>query len=277
MDFFVDYEGRPMFPVIRSSTDPRVDRFAIQSIFASRFNALENTQGKGWRRAIAPVIYKEKPDGARGGLVYLRYLADQVPVIDASSPESWAFVEAHTVDVALAEYLVNPAGAVTEPAIVATSTPAITDPALAIAREWRFRPALKSDQPVVFAGKSVIIMPEGRYVPMGVLLPLEIPGAGFQLPRLKRKGSAEGYDSSLAVHVRPAPSAVLLKFKVGKNGKVTDVKILAATHAAAAREAEIVCKTAVYEPGLKDGVPAAMTVLQCFAQETPGRFDLVNP
>lgn len=277
VDFFVDYEGRPMFPVIRSSTDPRVDRFAIQSIFASRFNALENTQGKAWRRAIAPVIYKEKPDGARGGLVYLRYLADQVPVIDIPSSESWAFVGAHAVDVALAEYLVNPTGEVTDPAIVATSTPAIAGQALAIAREWRFRPALKSDLPVVFAGKSVIIMPEGRYVPMGVLLPLETPGAGFQLPRLKRKGSSEGDGGALADNMRSAPSAVLLKFKVGKNGKVTDIKILAATNAAAARVAEQVCKTAVYEPGLKDGVPAAMTVLQCVAQETPGRFDLVNP
>lgn len=274
VDFFIDYEGRPMFPVLKSSTDPRIDRLAIQTVMDSRFNQVA---GKPWRRALVPVQYKQRPGGVHGDVVYWGELIDQVPVISTPAPESWAFVEAHAVDLALAEFIVDKTGAVINPAITATSTPAIAAASLEIARQWTYRPGTANDDvPVKCSGQGVVIMPEGRHMPTGVIMPLEALGAGGQPPRLRQKGSPADYGAPKEI-VRPVASAVLLRYTIGKNGKTSDIRVLAATDVASARRAKLICSTAIYEPALKDGKPAAVNVIQCVAEETPDRFNLLNP
>lgn len=258
IDIMIDGKGHPKFPKVVPGADPRLSRYALIRVMAWSFNSLEGND-REWRRAIVPIVFS-KPhtfDGDDGQIYYPWELG--LSAVADSKAESWGSVRTQPVSLVASIFVVSNEGKIVNPRIAGSSVPDVNAQVLDAVRGWKYRPAVKAAALVWSYQSAYVVMPGLRRIQPGFLYPIDDLPAGAERPGLVKAGSGRALEVDTPAHF----AAVLLRFTVGADGKVSAISALAATDERAVQAAIARCERAVYEPGRVDGKPVAMEVIQC--------------
>jgi len=221
--------------------------------------------GRAWRRVVVPVdFYRDGTDGS-GAVVYRASSIEVAPVLTKPDSGNFEFLKdkSTAVRVALVDFVIERAGTVASPTVVAGNDAATDGGVLAAFKKLAFSPGKKGGKPVACTTRGAWLLPQARYMPSDALLPVEELGAGDRLPTLLKKGSIVNRSGAKST----GPQATILTYMVTTSGRAEGIRIVAATNKEAADRAVERCETSQYAPARKAATPVAMSVVQCLTED----------
>ena len=156
VDIYIDAEGVPHLPMLRSTTNERLGRAALGNILTWRFN--RGGAPGVWRRIIFPYDLPE-PDTAEK-FAQTIFFDGELPWIDPESfPSPGTVGETGVKEAGWVRFDVSAKGEVIRPHVFGVSTPGIEDQVLAVLKSWKFYPARQAGEDVAYPMECVVILP----------------------------------------------------------------------------------------------------------------------
>lgn len=242
VDVYVDAEGVPRVPMVRSASNEKIGHAALANILGWRFNRLAE-KSKPWRRVIVPISFSVADLGHERA--FGSWEVDEYPVFKPKASElpDQQDKNPEITSAAWMRFTVSASGTVVSPQVLSATTPNSEEQALGMVRTWEFYPAKINHNEVAFEEQGVVLLPAGLFVQ---------PNTWIYLGKEKIEPEhIAGYksfkpDKDLDAELRR--TIILLKFMVDRRGIPKQVTVLGTQDSKYAKKAVQMCLELRFKP-----------------------------
>jgi len=237
VDVYIDADGVPFAPLLRSASNEKVGRASLANIIQWRFNKISNP-GRPWRRIAVPLEFSAVNSVDR---VHSGWDIDERPAL--KDPGTVTDTATQVRNAAWMRFTVSATGAVISPRVLSVTSPGLEDAALRQVSQLKFYPARQNQTNVAYEQEGVLLLPAGvmispnRFTCLGrENIELEIKvGSSFD-PHLKDLDATQSRAMVLATMV------------VDVKGSVKQVNFIGSPAPQYAKQARKLCDALQFKP-----------------------------
>jgi len=162
VDIYIDADGVPHFPMLRSATDERLGRAALVNVLTWRFNPIPGSGS--WRRIIFPYDLPA-PDTSEKFAQTLFFDGDLPWISSENLPTPSEVGEAGMKEAGWVRFVVSAKGEIVRPRVLGVSTQGIGDQVLAVVKTFHCYPGRQGQVDVDYPMECVVILPGKCVIP----------------------------------------------------------------------------------------------------------------